>query len=100
MSRQDNLRRVRRTITDEYGIEVITLTATYATDRGRRVMIMDGSEACSVEEYARRHFNRSGYRATLLENGPIHVLFGTYMWPVLQGADGLGSVRCVFVDLH
>ena len=64
MSRRDNVRRVQRNITDEYGIEVIPLTATYATDRGRRVMIMDGSEACSVEEYARRHFNRSGYSAT------------------------------------
>jgi hypothetical protein len=100
MSRQDNLRRVRRTITDEYGIEVITLTATYATDRGRRVMIMDGSEACSVEEYTRRHFNRSGYRATLLENGPIHVLFGTYMWPVLQDADDRRSRIFGSADRH
>src|SRR5579864_2455971 len=85
-------------IADEYGIEVIPLTATYTTNRGRRVMIMDGSEACSVEEYVRRHFNRLGYSATLLENGPIHVLFGTYMWPVLQDGDDRRSRIVGFAD--
>jgi hypothetical protein len=45
-----------------------------------------GSESCNVKEYACRYFNRLGYRTTLLENEPIHVLFATYMWPVLQDA--------------
>jgi hypothetical protein len=85
-------------ITDEYGIEVIPLTATYAANRGRRVMIMDGSDACTVEEYARRHFNRLGYSAILLENDPIHVLFGTYMWPILQDADDCRSRIVGFAD--
>jgi hypothetical protein len=47
---------------------------------------MDGAGSCSVEEYACRHFRRLGYRAVIVENEPIHVLFGVYMSPVIQDA--------------
>ena len=49
-------------------------------------MIMDSAGSCSVEEYACRHFRRLGYRAVIVENAPIHVLFGVYMSPVIQDA--------------
>jgi hypothetical protein len=59
---------------------------------------MDGSEPCGVEEYARRHFSRLGYSATLLENRPIHVLFATYMWPVIQDPRDRRTRKCGFLD--
>jgi hypothetical protein len=98
MPKQNSFRRDSRGITDEYGIEVIPLRATYGTNSKGRALIMDGSEPCGVEEYARRHFSRLGYSATLLENRPIHVLFATYMWPVVQDPRDRRSRKCGFLD--
>jgi hypothetical protein len=85
-------------IIKEHGIEVISLEAAYLDHGGRRALIMDGSQSCSVEEYACRYFDRTGYRAVLLENKPIHVLFATFMWPVLQDAADKRSGMFGFVD--
>ena len=83
---------------DEFGVEVIPLTAPYVTDPGRRALIVDGAEPCGAEEYACRYFRRLGYTATLLENGPIHVLFAAYMWPVVQDASDRRSRIVGFSD--
>jgi VRR-NUC domain len=45
-----------------------------------------------------RYFKRMGYRATLLENSPIHVLFATYMWPVVQDPSDRQSNVVGFAD--
>jgi hypothetical protein len=46
--------------------------------------ILDGTELCRVEDFAARHFRRSGFEATFLESAPFHVLFGVYFWSVIQ----------------
>jgi hypothetical protein len=98
MPKRENALTGSRKIIDEYGIEVIPLKASYVANAGRRVLIADGDESCGVEEYACRHFNRLGYSTTLLENGPIHVLFATYMWPVVQDASDRRSRIVGFFD--
>jgi hypothetical protein len=76
-----------RQIIDKYGVEVVPLKATYGSSPAkRRAIIMDGAGSCSVEEYACRHFRRLGYSAVIVENEPIHVLFGVFMSPVIQDA--------------
>jgi hypothetical protein len=45
--------------------------------------ILDGTELCRVEEFAARHFRRSGFEAMFLESA-FNVLFGVYFWPVVQ----------------
>ena len=84
MPKRSKLKESSSGIINEAGVEVIGLTASYATNSGRRAMIMDGAEPCVAEEYACRYFKRLGYTATRLENPPIHVLFATLMWPVIQ----------------
>jgi len=79
-------RRRARSIIDAYGIEVIALKAAYVANPGRRALILDDSQSCGVEEYVCRYFSRLGYSTAILENNPIHVLFGTYMWPLIQDA--------------
>ena len=76
-----------REIIDKYGVEVVPLKGTYVSSpTKRRAIIMDTAGSCSVEEYACRHFRRLGYSAVIVENKPIHVLFGVYMSPVIQDA--------------
>ncbi len=76
-----------REIIDKYGVEVVPLKGTYVSSpTKRRAIIMDTAGSCSVEEYACRHFRRLGYSAVIVENEPIHVLFGVYMSPVIQDA--------------
>jgi hypothetical protein len=74
-------------VSAEYGIEVVTLKASYGPTSGkRRTIIIDGGEVCSVEEYACRHFRNLGYSALIVGNAPIWVLFGVYMSPLIQDA--------------
>jgi hypothetical protein len=75
-------------VSAEYGVEVVTLKATYGPSSGRRrTIIIDGGGACSVEEYACRHFRSLGYSTLIVGNAPIWVLFGVYMSPLIQDAE-------------
>jgi hypothetical protein len=94
-----SVRNRSRQIIDGYGIEVIVLKATYvANPGGRRALIRNGPGTCTVEEYAARHFEDLGYRTAMLENKPLHVLFGTYMWSVIQDPRDRGSRIVGFPD--
>lgn len=64
-------------------IEVIRLDAEYVkTPEG--TFILDGNEPCSPEEFATRHFIRLGYEVIFAESTPFHVLFGVFMWMLIQ----------------
>jgi len=77
----------QRDVTAEYGIEVVTLRATYGSNSAKRpAIIVDVCGACRVEEYACRHFRSLGYSALVVGNEPIWVLFGVYMSPLIQDA--------------
>jgi VRR-NUC domain len=69
---------------EKYAVEVLSLEGTYLRTDAQRVVIRDGDEKCSVEEYACRYFRRRGYSAVRVENDPIFALFGVLMWPVIQ----------------
>jgi hypothetical protein len=65
----------QRDVTAEYGIEVVTLRATYGSNSAKRpAIIVDVCGACRVEEYACRHFRSLGYSALVVGNEPIWVL--------------------------
>src|SRR3954470_5134070 len=78
--------------TDRWQVEIVDLTATYRRNGGMKsAAILDGGELCRVEEFAARHFRRSGFDATFLQSAQMHVLFGVYFWSVIQD----GGDRCV-----
>jgi len=80
-------------------VEVLSLEGTYLRNtEARRVVIQDGDETCSVEEYACRHFRRRGYGAVRVENDPIFALFGVLMWPLIQDASDPCRRIAGFVD--
>ena len=55
--------------TDRWQVEIVDLTATYMRNAGMKsAAILDGAEFCRVEEFAARHFRRSGFEATFVES--------------------------------
>ena len=83
--------------TDRWQVEIVDLTATYMRNAGMKsAAILDGAELCRVEEFAARHFRRTGFEARFLESEPFRVLFGVYFWLVIQDR-GDRQVRTVGV---
>ena len=86
--------------TDTWQVEIVDLTGIYVRNAGRKsTAILDGAELCRVEEFAARHFRRSGFEATFLESEPFGVLFGVYLWSVIQDR-GDRQVRTVGIMAH
>src|SRR4051812_33775711 len=70
---------------DRWQVDIVGLTGSYVRNAGSKsAAIVDGAEPCRVEEFAARHFRRSGFEATFLESEPFNVLFGVYFWSVIQ----------------
>ena len=57
---------------DRWQVEIVDLTGSYVRNAGiKSAAILDGAELCRVEEFAARHFRRSGFEATFLESAAI-----------------------------
>ncbi|HDH27914.1 MAG TPA: hypothetical protein ENH13_02135 [Euryarchaeota archaeon] len=65
-------------------VDVISLDGVYLKPSPGRAAILDRGEICSVEEFAKRHFERLGYKVLFTESVPFHVLFGVFMWLLIQ----------------
>ncbi len=66
------------------GVEVQRLDAVYSRAENGRVAIQADGEMCSVEEYVSRHLRSQGWDVLFLESVPFHVLFGVFMWLLIQ----------------
>jgi len=72
-------------IIQKYGVEVVDLPGEYVkVAESKKARILDGGEQVGCEEFTCRHFSRQGYSAIFVESVPFHVLFGVYMWLVIQ----------------
>lgn len=72
-------------IIQKYRIEVLKLKGAYEKIKaGEKARILDAGESLSPEEFVRRHFSHQGYESLRVESVPFHVLFGIYMWLVIQ----------------
>ena len=70
---------------DRWQVDIVDLTGSYVRNPGiKSATIFDGAEPCRVEEFAARYFRRSGFDATFVESEPFKVLFGVYLWSVIQ----------------
>jgi hypothetical protein len=78
-------------------VEIVDLKGSYLRSAGTKsAAILDGTKLCRVEEFAARHFRRSGFEATFLESAPFHVLFSVYFWSVIQDRWTVESELSVF----
>ena len=72
-------------IIQTYKVEVVNLKGEYVkAAEGEKARILDGGEPVACEEFTCRHYSRQGYKAIFVESVPFHVLFGVYMWMVIQ----------------
>ncbi len=68
-----------------YAVEEIRLDATFTPRaEGREAGIVEDGEIVSAEEFAARHYRRAGWQTMFVESVPFHVLFGVYMWLLVQ----------------
>jgi hypothetical protein len=69
----------------KYGVEVVRLDGAFAPkSEATGVGIFDGEEIVSAEEFVSRHYSRVGWSVLFCESRPLHVLFGIYMWVLIQ----------------
>jgi hypothetical protein len=69
----------------KYSVDQLDLKATYTKDpAGQGAIILGHNGPCTVEEFVSDHYRALGYDTMRLESIPFHVLFGVYMWLVIQ----------------
>ena len=73
------------------GVEVLDLYAKYSLDeQGTREITTAVGTFGTPEEAATAHFRSLGFEVVFCESRPFHVLFGVYMWLLIQeSADSL-----------
>lgn len=71
-------------IISKYSVEVIKLDGVYVKTPGRKVSILSGKTICSAEEYVERYLNDLGFKVLITESVPFHVIFGVFMWLLIQ----------------
>src|SRR5438034_8710365 len=85
MSTTSRARMKSQSVIAKCQVEIVDLKGSYIRSAGTRsAAILDGTKLCRVEEFAARHFRRSGFEVTFLESAPFHVLFSVYFWSVIQ----------------
>lgn len=74
-------------ILSKYNVEVVRLEGVYVKNFDRAVSILDGYTAFSAEKFVTNYFGRLGYKALLTESRPFHVIFGVFMWMLIEDPD-------------
>jgi hypothetical protein len=69
-------------------VEEVRLDAVYVKDSAiRHAQVKWNGESVRVEDFVRRHYAQEGYQCLVVESVPFHVLFGIYLWLVIQDPD-------------
>jgi hypothetical protein len=96
MSTTSRPRMKSQAVRDKCQVEIVDLKGSYICSPGIKwAAILDGTELCRVEEFAARHFRRSGFEATFLQSAPFHVLLLGTLLGVARPA-GLSGKSMVF----
>ncbi len=70
---------------EEYDVPVIDLNATYIKNLAtKKVQVSLERTSMSIEEFVQDHFAKEGFESLHLESRPFHVLFGVFMWLLIQ----------------
>lgn len=75
--------------------DIILVNAEHVKVEGRKVGIRDNGSIVNVEEFASRYFNSLGYSVMHVESAPFHVLFGVFMFLVIED---IGDEKGSFVQ--
>ncbi|MCP4345285.1 MAG: hypothetical protein GY795_07135, partial [Desulfobacterales bacterium] len=67
--------------------EIILVKAKYVPTGKRKVGVEGRKGVVCVEEFASEYFAEKGYQSLVTESIPFHVIFGIYMWAIIQDPD-------------
>ena len=81
-------------IINEVSAEIITVQGEYVKTTGRKAGVLHEGNIYTVEQYAMKLSEKKGYIALETESAPFHVLFGIFMWPIIQDSQDT-NVRAV-----
>jgi hypothetical protein len=79
--------RTQKEVIDFTNTEVILINAEHVNTGDKKVGIRNGKGTCTVEEFAADYFNKQGFNVLEVESVPFHVLFGVFMYLVIEDAD-------------
>jgi len=71
-------------VLEKHSVEVVELFPLRVQCSGVSMFEFEGESLQSANDVARRNFEKKGYSCLFLESCPLHVLFGVFMWPVIQ----------------
>ena len=70
---------------EEYKVPVIDLYATFIKNPvTKKVGVFLDETSVSVEEFVQDHFAKEGFESLHIESRPFHILFGVFMWLLIQ----------------
>jgi hypothetical protein len=71
-------------VLEKYSVEIVDLFPVRVERAAVSMFEFDGKLLPSANKVAERNFMRRGYSCLFLESRPVHVLFGVFMWKVIQ----------------
>ncbi len=74
----------QKQVLEENNVEIVKLEGKYIEHADRVARILNGAKVYSPEEYAANFYEEQGYNTLFTESIPFHVIFGVYMWPLIQ----------------
>ena len=71
-------------VIEKFNVDIINLKGNYVQTTERKVTIEKDGSFYSAESFAEDHLNNEGYKVLHSESIPFHVLFGVFMWNLIQ----------------
>lgn len=71
-------------IIDKYNVEIVPLHAEILKPKNRKVLLKYKDKEITAEEFAKAHYSELGYNCMETESIPFHVLFGTFLFLLIQ----------------
>ncbi len=87
----------QKEVLNKHKVEIVRLDGIYKKVK-TGTAILDGETPYSPEEFVARHFERLGYKVLFAESVPFHVLFGIFLWFLIQGPGDPNLQMAVFGD--
>jgi hypothetical protein len=74
----------QKQVLEENNVEVVKFEGVHIKGSGRKVGILEGTEILSPEDFVSNYFKKHGYNVIVAESVPFHVIFGIFMWLLIQ----------------
>lgn len=88
----------RDEILRKYNVEIININTTYVKNKNRKVKIISNGIEVTAENFAKYYFEKKGYDVIEVESIPFHVIFGTFMWILIQDPRDIKNRIVMFGD--